>query len=219
MASEFSTSVPLSHLGRNFSLKCHPNDYLTKVIQETGSFYEVAVLETLRRNFPRQGTIIDIGANVGNHALFFANFFESSRLICFEPFAPSYDLLRQNLAGRAEFHPVALGDRAGTCSLQVFPGNLGMCDVIEGQPGAIEMRTLDSYEFENVTLLKIDVENFYLKTFAGAMSTIRRCHPIIIAEADFYQVFPFLQAEGYVCAGYWHFDSHNILFIRLARAV
>ena len=208
-----TTTLSISHLGKTLSLEGHPNDYITKSIAKTESFYELPVLETLRTNFPTHGTIIDIGANIGNHALYFAHFLKPTRLICFEPFLDSFELLQRNLGDRAELHQIALGDTTGTCTFKIYPKNLGMCDIIVDQPGSTEMRTLDSFHFDNVTLIKMDVENFHMQTLSGAMETIRRCRPVILAEVDLYDVFPLLQREQYLCAGYWHLGSRNLLFV------
>jgi FkbM family methyltransferase len=207
----------ISHLGRKFTIACHNDDYITSEIHQTGTFYEIPVLETIRRNFPSHQTVVDIGSNIGNHALFFLNFLKLTRLVCFEPYVPSFNLLKRNLGTDAELHNVALGECEATCEMNVVKGNLGMCDIIIGEGGAIQVKTLDSYDFQDVTLLKIDVENSHLKVIRGALATIRRCRPVIWMEADFYEVFPLLQGIGYVCAGYWHLGSHNLLFVPLKR--
>jgi hypothetical protein len=45
-----------------------------------------------------------------------------------------------------------------------------------------EARTLDSFGFSNVSLIKIDVEVHEAQVSRGARETIRRCHPVILLE-------------------------------------
>ena len=46
----------------------------------------------------------------------------------------------------------------------------------------VKLNKLDKFELENVSLIKIDVEGFELQVILGALSTIKRCKPIIIVE-------------------------------------
>jgi hypothetical protein len=48
----------------------------------------------------------------------------------------------------------------------------------------VPIRTLDSYEFDNVGLIKIDVEGFEEKVLRGGVKTIARCKPILYIEDD-----------------------------------
>ncbi len=210
-------SCALTHLEKTVVLQCHAQDYLTEEIKHSGTYYELPILETIRRNFPRHGTIIDAGANIGNHAAFFGQYLTFDRLVCFEPFPDSCVLLKANVGHFAEIHQIALGDEPKCCGMTVYPGNLGMCDLVPDSPGEIEMRTLDSYNFESVTLIKIDVENTFMQMLKGALRTIQKYHPLLLIEGDFYEIFPILQGEGYACLAYWHMGSRNLLFKCLSR--
>lgn len=46
----------------------------------------------------------------------------------------------------------------------------------------IPMRTLDSFQFENVSLIKIDVEDMEIFALEGAIELIKKCKPTIIIE-------------------------------------
>ena len=52
----------------------------------------------------------------------------------------------------------------------------GLCN----NPARLE--TLDSFQLCNVSLIKIDAENFELQVLEGARETILRNHPIILIE-------------------------------------
>ena len=47
----------------------------------------------------------------------------------------------------------------------------------------MELRSLDSFGFERVAAIKIDVEGFENEVLAGATETIRRNRPAIVVEA------------------------------------
>jgi hypothetical protein len=64
----------------------------------------------------------------------------------------------------------------------------------------VEARTVDSFRFSDVSLIKIDVEGHELKVLRGAEKTISTFHPVIIIEiwvnnVDF--VLPLLASYGY----------------------
>ena len=52
----------------------------------------------------------------------------------------------------------------------------------EGDTIECEVRTLDSFQFENVDFLKIDVEGAELDVLRGGMNTIETHRPIITTE-------------------------------------
>lgn len=46
----------------------------------------------------------------------------------------------------------------------------------------IEIKTLDSYNFKDVDIIKIDVEGFEYDVMLGAIDTIKRCKPVVQVE-------------------------------------
>ena len=61
------------------------------------------------------------------------------------------------------------------------PGNEGGTGVGAGGDAA-ELRSLDSFGFERVSLLKIDVETYENEVLDGALDTIRRNRPVMLIE-------------------------------------
>ena len=57
----------------------------------------------------------------------------------------------------------------------------------------VETRTLDSYEFDQVDFIKIDVEWFELKVLQGAENTIRKHKPVIYVEINDIGVYDFME--------------------------
>ena len=118
---------------------------------------------------------------MGNHALWLA-------IACglqVETFEPrlheviAANIATNNLADRVVVHPVALGDRIG--SGRWSDKQRGHLKASAG--GDVEIRTLDSYAFDDVSLIKIDVEGMEMAVLRGAVETIERHRPYIYAEA------------------------------------
>lgn len=120
---------------------------------------------------------IDVGAHVGLWSRWLVD-----RFFCveaFEPVAEHAELFRMNVR-KANLHQVALGALAGRVGMKSFPEDTGRAHVY-GR-GDVEMRTLDSYGFTDVDLIKIDVEGYELAVVRGAEQTLIRNKPIVIIE-------------------------------------
>lgn len=71
---------------------------------------------------PEKPTVLDVGANIGLFALRIFRSHPGARVICFEPVAPIFEVLRQNLYGLpAELHPEAVSERDGHTELSYYP--------------------------------------------------------------------------------------------------
>jgi FkbM family methyltransferase len=196
-------STSISYGADALPIKVHSHDYISAVIAHTHSFFELEILEYMRSAFPVHKTIIDAGANIGNHALYFSRYLRPERLICFEPFPPNFALLQGNLAGIAELHQTALGASAHRAGIRYNKDNLGICVVDDALGREIEVRTLDSYAIEDVSLLKIDVEGGELNLLAGAKELISKQRPVILIEGNYEPIFPLLEPCGYICCAMW----------------
>ena len=132
---------------------------------------------------------IDAGAHIGlwSKLLVDAGF---KYVHAFEPVPDTYRALEENAVRKRVIpHAVALGAVAGHCRMAApADGNSGMRYVIgHGTPNAsqwpvAQMRTIDSYGFFDVDLIKIDVEGFEGEVIAGAGDTIERWSPTIVFE-------------------------------------
>lgn len=130
---------------------------------------------------------IDIGANIGLWSWLIAKDFE--QLHAFEPVPLYAECWRANVAGSGvHLHQLALGDKPGTANMvNMTEGSYGDTTVDVGQVGvlvgeAVEVRTLDSYCFNDVDLIKCDNEGYEYFVMQGAAKTIERCRPAIIVE-------------------------------------
>jgi FkbM family methyltransferase len=92
---------------------------------------EIVEQRTYLRNGIRVGerdVVLDVGANVGVAALFFATECGASPVHCFEPVAPLFELLCENVAGFPACFPhrYGLGSRSGPAQISYYPAAASM---------------------------------------------------------------------------------------------
>lgn len=148
-----------------------------------------AWVDAVRPGFFAEGSAIDVGANVGNHAVRFARRFKE--VTAFEPVAETFSLLAHNarLARNLRCHRVAISDAEGTAQLRVDSANRGASRIVTPGGSGLEtvvMRRLDSFadECRDVRLIKIDVEGHEAGVIEGARAIIARDRPLVALEAS-----------------------------------
>jgi FkbM family methyltransferase len=180
------------------------NDYISGCIDSTNTFYEIKMLEAIFANFP-ENTVLDVGANIGNHALYFAKFTSATTIHAFEPMPKSFQHLSANMTrngcNNVILHNVALSDLSGEATMDFpDPTNQGMAKITEGGV-KVQTTRLDDLNIEDVSLIKIDVEGHELSVLRGGTETIRKNRPHLYIEIqDEYQlskVEDFLREFGY----------------------
>jgi len=127
-------------------------------------------------------TIIDIGAWWGPWTLNWSS--RAKRIHAFEPNPDILPNLKQNTnkLNNCTIHNTALGDTTGNVSME-YKTHSGTCH-IKNYNGPIKLRTLDSYNFQNVDIIKIDVEGFEIPVLNGAKQTILSQRPWIQIEGN-----------------------------------
>jgi len=142
--------------------------------------------------------IIDIGANIGNHSIFFAKFLDCKIVHSFEPVLSNFELLKKNMFcvnNKSILYNIALSNKIDTMDLYNSQINnkggfslhkYNNSFLVESK---INVNTLDSFNLNNITLIKIDVENHENEVLEGSKETIKRCKPIIFIE-NLYHGFP-----------------------------
>jgi FkbM family methyltransferase len=177
-------------------------DLISDDIRRFGRFEYVSLRildELVLRHLPcKQLYCLDVGANIGNHALFFCRSF--AQVIAFEPCPWARELLNLNVAmnnvDNVIVQPMGLSDRKDTAQLSICLPNLGgsfvRCHGDAGpqlaNPSAedveIELNSGDSVVDPAwpVGFIKVDVEGMESQVIAGLVSTIERHHPVIMLE-------------------------------------
>lgn len=135
---------------------------------------------------------IDVGANEGVYTHAFAK--AGAIVEAFEPQRAclaalnGYSRQRHNV----HVHPVALGAAAGSADLfvPVVRGRLVSGHASLNASGgeavryAVPVRTLDSFGFDRVAVIKIDVEGHEADVLAGARVTIAANRPMLLVEIE-----------------------------------
>lgn len=187
-------------------------DFIQNVIKSNRRFYEPEMLTDIAARTKLGSTILDIGANIGNHSVFFGLFCGAKKVMSFEPQDEVYNTLSTNIALNHLNHKVTafqmgLGSYETTAKLgTVDAKNIGMTKLQVSESGGIRIATLDSMvkdEPENsISVIKIDVEGMEMEVLGGAVQTLERHSPVIYAEAgtppEFEAISVFLSKFGYL---------------------
>lgn len=187
------------------------SDYIKEKIISNANFYEEDLLSEISRLPIAEGAFCDVGANIGNHSVFFSRILDRD-VYAFEPVPESYGLLSENLvlndvASQVQAFNVAVGASESTGVMHVHQTNLGASKLVEEEGGGVRISTLDSIlpSESNIALIKIDVEGFECEVLRGAVDTIRRCKPVLVVESQspvaFIELGAVLQSYGYTPIG------------------
>ena len=128
----------------------------------------------------KRRTMVDVGAHIG---LWSYNFgFHFDKIEAFEPVVDHQDCWLKNMTGKhmVALHPYALGDHEAMVAISVNPTSSGD-SWIKGK-GVVQMRTLDSFGYDNVDFIKVDCEGYEEFVLRGAEATLREWKPLICVE-------------------------------------
>lgn len=155
-----------------------------------------AELRELRRYCDPTRHSIDVGAAHGLYVRVLRK--HSASCIAFEPNPASYRQLRRHFPG-VRIENCALSSTPGVAELRVPVvdsvryagfGTIDPENSFEGIHGAstasftVKVRTLDEFGFDNVGLVKIDVEGHEFETLLGGQKTIERSLPNLMIEIE-----------------------------------
>jgi len=157
-----------------------------------GSFYEIEDLKLIKAVVGMGKCCLDVGANVGNHAIFFAKEMNARSVVCFEPNCIALEILKINVAlNRAaainlDLAAFALGaDRARGAIETRHENNLGFGVLKVSGEGGVDVATGDELlTSERFSFAKIDVEGHEMAVLRGLEHTIARDRPTIYVEVN-----------------------------------
>jgi FkbM family methyltransferase len=171
----------------------YANDPLGRAVYVNG-IYEKDLLDALKdflSPLDKQylnWDVLDVGANIGNHSVYFSKMFK--RVLAFEPNPSVFALLAFNAsyADNIEAHNYGLGAAKGTLELFEDPLNISASSTVHKNealpPVEIDIRQLDELNlpFDDLGLMKIDVEGMEASVLKGGQKTIGRWKPIVLFE-------------------------------------
>lgn len=152
---------------------------------------QLLFLETFLASKLADKTVLDVGANIGNHAIAFAGI--ASKVIAFEPHPQTFQLLRLNTMGFANIDIIEKGisDQRGALPAISPSANFGASSITGRPPGAGEFawtcnvdRLDDVYDDQwgAIGMIKIDVEGHEANVIRGAEKILRQNEPIVLFE-------------------------------------
>ena len=165
--------------------------------------WELDEYNEVMQHISEKNVAIDIGAHVG---------LWSNRLVkdfkhvhCFEPLEKHIECWHKNVTkefNNVDLYNVALSNIEGTNTLNVCTINSGMSTFTTkeytnvGKWSKVEVKTkpLDSYDFDKIDFIKIDVEDHEYKLLLGAKETIKKHKPVLYMEVNDTEAIRFLES-------------------------
>lgn len=223
-ASISSPTMPSQASIRN---SLHRANKLRRVLQEPS--YRQALRQGVAATtehedvvFPREyGTVIDVGANRGQFALFALHRFPAAQLLCFEPLQEAHRKLTEVVGGdpRVRVERCAIGATDGSRSLNITRSDDSSSLL---QPTALQLenfpktnsisaidvnvRRLDDIfeadRFSPPFLLKIDVQGFELEVLRGGDHMLQGVDEVFV-ECSFVELYTGQALAGELIAHLW----------------
>jgi FkbM family methyltransferase len=160
--------------------------------------------------------VLDIGANIGCHTVFFARQVGlGGAVMAFEPQRCVFQMLCANMAinsiPNAWCMHAAVGTQPGQILVPMLDfhrennvGGLGLGDFSFGE--SVQVLTLDGLNLGAVHFIKVDVEGMEEQVLRGAVQTLERFKPVLYVENDRQEksvsLIRFIDSQGY--AMFWH---------------
>ena len=140
-----------------------------------GRFYEQPFLEYIR-GLGLRGTYLDVGTNIGNHAMYFSMFCAADKVIGFEPVPDWRERALRNLAANncdVEVRQTGLLDKPAELVFNPY-----------GTAYTLHCSTLDEQlpDTTDVTFVKMDIEGSEPKAMIGGRKFFLRNRPLLFAE-------------------------------------
>ncbi len=178
--------------GEHYSLPS--GSMMSWVVAFTGQ-YDAEPQRMLARHL-RPGTIVlDVGASLGLWTIPLGRAAKAAgaRVWAVEPHPSNHPWLRRNvelngLQDIVEIHEIALGDRAGTVTMQIDERGGGNAAISTSASAGSDVATVPMRRLDELALpapvsaMKLDVEGFELSVLRGARELLARDTPVIFGE-------------------------------------
>ena len=184
----------VKHQGNDLRfLIANPNDMIQKVHLK-GELYEPEELLIIEKHYTPDTTFIDIGSNVGNHAIWAATCLGAPSVIAFEPALNQHTLFcvnvaLNNLSDIIKVRKLALSNSVGQTCIDgglVNNNNTGGNRIMVNALGETIQLSTGDIELSDVgpSFIKIDVEGHEISALEGLKHFIDEHRPKMFIEVD-----------------------------------
>lgn len=205
-----------------FYVPNYPTDLVQSYIVDNDMFFEEDILVKLDEYISDDFVILDIGANIGNHSLYWSKKRNIRKIYCFEPIVDTFAILQKNIQLNAlekSVQPINIGlsDEKTMAKIQTFRySNIGGTSINKDMSGNLQLDRLDNIEIkeQKIDFVKIDVEGHEISVLKGAENTIKKYRPIIFIESfsnNYQFIDEILISWGYVLLR--RFPDENYLYV------
>ena len=177
------------------------SDLARRVVQE--GVFEPELTALLNDFAGCRGDIVNVGANIGFYAVFFAqNFPNIRRVLAVEPNPEAFEMLQQNIEANGVGHRVevlqaCIGEAPGRVELAIVPGKTeysSIGGIVHASVAGLDQQrvTVDVLQLTKLAsdralepeIILADTEGAELQVLKGAEAMIKNLHPLLIFECE-----------------------------------
>ena len=223
--------------GKRFNFFVSNPDDLIQKHHIRGKLYETEELEIIKKNIGFNSICYDVGANIGNHAVFMAQVLEARKVYVFEVNPPTCHLLKINVLLNSlsdiidcSYLGIGAGYKIGSFILKNSQvNNIGATRLEKNkEKNQINLKSDDNFEvyvtpldFLNIQtppdFVKIDVEGMEIDVLRGMNNLINCFKPKIFIEVDNKNIALFkswLEQNDYsIIESYKRYEANENFFI------
>jgi len=190
---------------RNKIINYIKNDSCIGSFIKDGVYWEEWMFKYIQQNYIENTNIIDLGGNIGTTTLLMSEVLSNNcKIFTFEPIYSDIlfkNILDNNLTDKVVIYPYGVGNEIKTVKIKPINfsdninfGGISIINSLEDKYDSykIDIVPLDYFNFENISLIKIDVEHMEIEVIEGCVNLIKRCKPTIIIET--YQLNKFKES-------------------------
>lgn len=213
----------------NYVIEGYENDYVFQTINKTNNFYEVAILDKWTPKFSKAKVVFDIGSNLGNHTLYWADKLNYDAIYAFEPYKLTFEKLENNIKKNNLKNIFLVNKGVGNTNgfahtSFIDQTNMGATTLEyskQQDDDSMEIVSIDSFVAENdikdIDFIKIDVESFEILVLEGMQKVLNQMKPdlwIEVTTETHKKIINDLKELNYVPVD---IEGFNILFLNRCR--
>ena len=186
---EGAREVTVLGAARTYRFPFEPNNLSIALLHATGEFYETRTLQKLAPLLSPGDQVVDVGANIGNHTVYFAGEL-GCRVTSFECNPNLIPLLRKVVADAdlgslvdLSYLGKAVSDGPGALFFNfIRPDYSNVSKQSDGSLTGVPAIALDDLHLPSCRLLKVDVDGGEIGVLRGAEAFLAKHRPLLVIE-------------------------------------